>query len=130
MDESKIRFAKRKLRVQRCKTTTKGSLPAPKAPAVTAPRPTPVTVRAGDPALGERIAHLSKDARKHAKSTDSDRVARRLEKKKARNSLAKDDVKVRDRVRKKTSFKAGAPKPKPSKRVRSDQSAMRKNMKK
>ncbi|KAF8917378.1 hypothetical protein CPB85DRAFT_1374198 [Mucidula mucida] len=92
----------------------------------------PVTVRAGDPTLGDRLAHLDKDARKKVKSTDVDRVARRLEKKKARHALAKDGVKARDRVRKKTTgfSKAKPGASKPAKRVRSEQSLSKRNMKK
>ncbi|KAF9025780.1 hypothetical protein BDZ89DRAFT_1068023 [Hymenopellis radicata] len=133
LEEGKVRFAKRKLRVQRCKNLT-GKATA-STTATTAPAPTakaPVTVRAGDPTLGDRLAHLDKDARKKVKSTDADRVARRLEKKKARNALAKDGVKMRDRVRKKTTgfSKAKPAASKPVKRVRSEQSLSKRNMKK
>ncbi len=117
--------------MQRCKnlagkaTATKNTTQAPTAKI-------PVTVRAGDPTLGDRLAHLDKDARKKVKSTDVDRVARRLEKKKARHALAKDGVKARDRVRKKTTgfSKAKPGASKPAKRVRSEQSLSKRNMKK
>ncbi|KAF8967173.1 hypothetical protein BDZ97DRAFT_1656759, partial [Flammula alnicola] len=84
LTEDKLKFAKRKLRVQRCKTApgTKQVITQrkEKGPAVVIPK--------GDPALGERLAGLPKDERKQLKSTDADRVARRLAKKKARMSMA------------------------------------------
>jgi nucleolar protein 12 len=54
--------------------------------------------------LGEKLAGLSKDERKQRKSTDVDRVARRLVKKKARMALTsvKSQGKDRDRIRKTT----------------------------
>ncbi|KIM43189.1 hypothetical protein M413DRAFT_444003 [Hebeloma cylindrosporum] len=86
LEEEKLKFAKRKLRVQRCKTVPGGKLQVNQkrtrmaAPAVVVPK--------GDPALGERLAGLPKDERKQLKSSDSDRVARRLAKKKARMAMA------------------------------------------
>ncbi|KAL1744989.1 hypothetical protein HDZ31DRAFT_82256 [Schizophyllum fasciatum] len=71
-----LKFAKRKLRVQRCKTV-------PGAPKAQAPR-TPVVVPSGDPTLGSRLAGLPKDARKAAKAADAARVARRAAKKAAK----------------------------------------------
>lgn len=54
----------------------------------------------GYPNLGAQLVHLSKAERKAAKAVDPDRLARRLAKKKARNSLripekGKDRVRVR-----------------------------------
>lgn len=81
MDSSKLKFAKRKLRVQRCK-----SMPKARSP------PTDI-VPHGDPSLGAKLAPLSKDERKKIKSSDVDRIARRLAKKKARMALAAAGVK-------------------------------------
>jgi nucleolar protein 12 len=90
----------------------------------------------GDPSLGEKLAHLSKDARKQIKSSDADRIARRLAKKKARMALAVDGVKPklkdRERVRKPTVAKKGpAPHKKRSKgKVMNEKSLARRNVKK
>lgn len=117
-------------------TTDSKSTPSDAKPRYTAVRiPVPIVPK-GDPALGEKLAHLPKDARKQAKSADADRVARRLAKKKARVALAnngvKPQVKDRDRVRKGPSVKKDfAPKGKESKgRVRSDKSTAKRNAKK
>ncbi|KAK0504413.1 hypothetical protein EDD18DRAFT_1133573 [Armillaria luteobubalina] len=124
LEEVKLKFAKRKLRVQRCKTLPGGRRPTTSVTAGTKNLVQP-SISAGDPSLGERLVHLTKEARKHVKSADADRVARRLAKKKARLSLVKEGVKMqgkeRDRARKKPSS---------STRVRSDKSIAKKNMKK
>ncbi|KAI0769984.1 hypothetical protein C8Q74DRAFT_1272578 [Fomes fomentarius] len=133
LDQSKLKFAKRKLRVQRCKTMpggpklraakpTRPSAPAPsksthlssKAPHGNArpahpPRLVPDTKRIpkGDPELGAKLAHLPKEERKKAKAVDADRVARRLAKKRAK-ALAEKGVKPRvdrERVRKRPGEK-------------------------
>jgi nucleolar protein 12 len=149
MDEAKLKFAKRKLRVQRCKTVPGSSITStlrpttgdskspvsvkPRAPAVPISVP---SIPKGDPSLGGKLAHLPKDQRKQIKSADADRVARRLAKKKARNVLAKEGVKLqvkdRDRVRKTTAVKkAFIPRKKESKgRVRSEKSVAKRNIKK
>ncbi|KAF9046556.1 hypothetical protein BJ165DRAFT_1472681 [Panaeolus papilionaceus] len=90
LDQDKLKFAKRKLRIQRCKTlpgsshtvsiNTKNKSGTPVA------RPV-VVVPKGNPELGATLVGLSKEERKKVKSTDADRVARRLAKKKARNSM-------------------------------------------
>jgi nucleolar protein 12 len=149
MDEAKLKFAKRKLRVQRCKTVPGGSITSTPRPA-TGDSKFPVSARLrapavpisipsipkGDPSLGGKLAHLPKDQRKQIKSTDADRVARRLAKKKARNALAKEGVKPqvkdRDRVRKTAAVKnAFVPRKKESKgRVRSEKSVAKRNIKK
>ena len=112
LEPTRLKFAKRKLRVQRCKTLPGATLPksAKRAPSTTATakgsqrltqRPTstgapsrPPVVPKGDPALGSRIAGLSKEDRKKAKAGDADRVARRLAKKRAK-ALADKGVKSR-----------------------------------
>ncbi|KAJ6631356.1 hypothetical protein B0H10DRAFT_2427276 [Mycena sp. CBHHK59/15] len=78
--QAKLKFAKRKLRVQRCRAVkpTAASPAAPKSKS-TYPGTPP---KRGDPTLGARLAHLDKDARKAAKKADPDRVGRRAEKKK------------------------------------------------
>ncbi|KAF8685737.1 RNA recognition motif [Rhizoctonia solani] len=107
LEPGTIKLAKRKLRVQRCKTIPGVSLPKtkpssagdkPKEPKIASKgesnqksdrqkaRPTPskpILPRA-DPNLGERIRSLSKEERKSVKASDADRVARRLAKKKAK----------------------------------------------
>ncbi|KAK0487853.1 hypothetical protein IW261DRAFT_1450398 [Armillaria novae-zelandiae] len=134
LEETKLDFAKRKLRVQRCKTLPGGRRTTTSVTAGTKNLVQP-SIPAGDPSLGDRLVHLTKEARKHVKSADADRVARRLAKKKARIALDKDGVKMqgkeRDRVRKKPSS-ASSRKTSTSKstRVRSDRSVVRKNMKK
>lgn len=143
LDEVKLKFAKRKLRVQRCKTIPGSSMSTRQVttdaksnkPAIKS-APVPIVVPKGDPLLGEKLAHMAKDARKQYKSTDADRVARRLAKKKARIAMGNGGVKTlgkdRERVRKApSSGKAATPKKKESKgRVRSDKSMAKRNAKK
>ncbi|KZV67201.1 hypothetical protein PENSPDRAFT_736696 [Peniophora sp. CONT] len=110
MEEGKLKFAKRKLRLQRCKTLP-GSAPIKKpepksinkpAPPITVGKPTdagykprlsttkPISladIPKGDPRLGERLKDLDKDARKAVKAADAERVARRMAKKKVRGAL-------------------------------------------
>ncbi|GLB38746.1 putative RNA recognition motif containing protein [Lyophyllum shimeji] len=122
LEPGKLKFAKRKLRVQRCRTLPGSSVSTRQATASTKPKandkegskngkpmraPVPIVVPKGDPSLGKRLAHLPKEARKQLKSADADRVARRLAKKKARMAMAskggmelKGKVRVRERVRK------------------------------
>ncbi|KAH9851826.1 hypothetical protein C2E23DRAFT_732469 [Lenzites betulinus] len=124
LEEGKLKFAKRKLRVQRCKTLPGGpkltavhnkkaarasasahSKSAPNsnsrgpngAPGASRPRPVamvPVRIPKGNPELGAKLAHLPKEERKQAKATDADRVARRIAKKRAK-VLAEKGVKSR-----------------------------------
>lgn len=117
MEAGKLKFAKRKLRVQRCKGSsgpslpdrvTKGSKkrelnqkgPAPK-PGERNSASDPVRKHVkGDPKLGERLKGLSKEERKEAKKSDAIRQARRLEKKKAKVTLEKAmSGKEKERVR-------------------------------
>ncbi|KAH0585782.1 hypothetical protein H2248_007075 [Termitomyces sp. 'cryptogamus'] len=148
LEPIKLKFAKRKLRVQRCRTLPGSSVstrqvtaskPKDKATSnasTAAKRSTPIVVPKGDPSLGEKLAHLSKDARKQYKSSDADRVARRLAKKKARMGMSGIKIqgkeKVRERVRKgageaaKKKINTGTKKG----RVRSEKSLMRRNGKK
>ncbi|KAI0720590.1 hypothetical protein C8T65DRAFT_567599, partial [Cerioporus squamosus] len=132
LDESKLKFAKRKLRVQRCKTLPGGpKLRASKptrAPSSSAPsgsrsgpsssRPAPAHrlvpatkhMPKGNPELGAKLAHLPKEERKKVKASDPERVARRLAKKQAA-ALAQKGVKAkvdRERVRKRPNEKKAA----------------------
>ena len=88
--------------------------------------------------LGEKLAGLSKDERKQRKSTDVDRVARRLAKKKARMALTsvKSQGKDRERIRKmtgghrKSSSASGKKDSGSRKKIRSAESMAKKNTKK
>ncbi|KAF9465356.1 hypothetical protein BDZ94DRAFT_1254353 [Collybia nuda] len=144
LDAVKLKFAKRKLRVQRCKTipgsstsTRQVTTDAKSNKPVVKPVPTPIIVPKGDPKLGEKLVHMEKDARKQYKSADADRVARRLAKKKSRIAMGNHGIKTqgkdRERVRKTKTFtgKVAAPKKGGSKgRVRSDKSLAKRNAKK
>ncbi|KAG1882810.1 hypothetical protein F4604DRAFT_1743147 [Suillus subluteus] len=142
MEESKLKFAKRKLRVQRCKILPKGSV-TDKAAASKAATTShsagvapPIDVPKGDPSLGEKIATLSKEERKQIKAADADRLARRMAKKKARMALAKQGVPVRGkekdvgRTRKTGAAKKAAIAPRKQSRIRSEKSMSKRNMKK
>ncbi|KIY51514.1 hypothetical protein FISHEDRAFT_36944 [Fistulina hepatica ATCC 64428] len=137
-----LKLAKRKLRVQRCRKTSSVSAKSAKAavaassarPSVKFPPSAAVpAVRKGDPTLGTKLANMSKEARKEYKAADADRVARRLAKKKARNTLAvRPEGKDRDRVRKSVLQKgkrSAAPEKKKT-RVRSEKSLANRNRKK
>ncbi|KAF7350889.1 RRM domain-containing protein [Mycena sanguinolenta] len=85
--KKKLKFAKRTLRVQRCRAVNSTSKPdlAKSTPAAAAKSKStyPATPpKRGDPTLGARLVHLDKDARKAAKKADPDRLLRRAEKKK------------------------------------------------
>ncbi|KAF9488401.1 hypothetical protein BDN71DRAFT_1477944 [Pleurotus eryngii] len=139
MEEGKLRFAKRKLRVQRCKVLPNKSNPSSpsnkKGIKGNRPEPEPVVIPKGDPSLGVRIATLSKDERKKVKASSTYRVARRLAKKKARNALSAGGVKVvtKDRSRVRKPVKNGATDNKDKKRkgrIRSDNALAKRNAKK
>jgi nucleolar protein 12 len=109
VDDSKLKFAKKHLRIQRAKTLpSKAAAPKPAKqggargkehkgkeqgsrtatatarPAMSRPAgPIPK----GNPLLGEKIRGLSKDERKVAKSADEERQARRMAKKKLRGKM-------------------------------------------
>ena len=116
LEEGKIKFAKRKLRVQRCKAVTSSTVPAKrKTEKGTAVSPsslwksktptggtitdrlssgssstTPKAIPKGDPNLGKQLEHLSKEERKREKAANADRVARRLAKKQVKATMTKD----------------------------------------
>lgn len=121
----------------RLATSDNGKKSAQVAPGKSAP-PVRIIVPKGDPALGEKLAHMPKEARKQYKSANADRVARRLAKKKARvamgnSSGVKVQGKERERVRRTgaTGSGAGGSKKKASSgRVRSEKSMAKRNGKK
>ncbi|OJA15831.1 hypothetical protein AZE42_04026 [Rhizopogon vesiculosus] len=141
MEESKLRFAKRKLRVQRCKMLPNGSK-TDKAAATKNASASKVTgapvinIPKGDPSLGEKLATLSKEERKQVKAADADRLARRMAKKKARMALSKQGVPVhgkekeRERARKTGAAKKSVAAPRKQGRIRSEKSMSKRNMKK
>ncbi|WVQ64918.1 uncharacterized protein L199_003088 [Kwoniella botswanensis] len=109
MDSKQIKFAKRYLRVQPCKTlpsantlnnTIKTLASSSSSKTDKDKKSTKATktfikssgpVPKGDPRLGEKIKDLSKEERKVVKSSDADRQARRLAKKKAKHTLEKNE---------------------------------------
>ena len=122
LEQGKIKFVKRKLRVQRCKATTLASTPSKKKAekgvsasssssqrgkttaggTITSPRsfaptpirvPTPGSMPKGDPNLGKQLEHLSKEERKKEKAANADRVARRLAKKQVKATMTKESLK-------------------------------------
>ncbi|KAF9449099.1 hypothetical protein P691DRAFT_759309 [Macrolepiota fuliginosa MF-IS2] len=166
LDASQLKFAKRKLRIQRCKTIPGTKLPSSvklnsqpqkfkdqsksksntnsdKATKSQRAPPTPIIVPKGDPTLGQKLVNLSKEQRKKAKAADTDRVARRLAKKKARNAMgtSKDRAegeqgnKKRERMRKGATGVLGGSKAqrvdgKKKGRIRSEKSLEKRNLKK
>ena len=159
LEDEKLKFAKRKLRIQRCKSVPGSSsnkklhatdhadgTKQSKVDGIASSRPhkpvasssTTPSIPKGNPGLGAKLAGLTKEERKRAKAADADRIARRLAKKKVRGALERAgvrEVKVRKRERK--DRKGGVPgerkglKDKARKgRVRSDRAAARKNVKK
>ena len=89
----------------------------------------------GDPLLGTRLAGLSKDERKAVKAHDTDRVARRLAKKKARAAMHAEELgsgtkMMRKRARDKRAVKVNPGRKEGKRRVRSERSVQRRNIKK
>ncbi|KAH9162167.1 hypothetical protein EDB89DRAFT_2026774 [Lactarius sanguifluus] len=148
LEPGKLKFAKRKLRVERCKTlpgvlgrpssgvttaTTTSTTPPSRGTHSQSSRPTPTPVPKSNPNLGTQLAHLSKAKRKAAKAVDPERVARRLAKKKARNALqVPEQGKDRVRMRKNTTEHkgVGAPARRKKSQVRSERSVEKRNTKK
>lgn len=140
LEPDKLKFAKRKLRVQRCKNISSASVstntPASKPSQAVTNSSTPAVPK-GDPSLGEKLMHLSKEERKKVKAADADRRARRTAKKRARMALGKQGVpskgKNRERVRKPAGVRkeSGSSSRKTSKgRIRSEKSVAKRNAKK
>jgi nucleolar protein 12 len=146
LEQDKVKFAKRKLRLQRCKTLPANinskSLKTQPAPASRAPsndrnrrKATSISIPVvpkGDPTLGKKLEHLSKDERKQRKAEDSDRVARRLAKKKVKAAIVKAEAKsqVRERARRRSDPKKVAAAQKPKRRIRSEANLRNRNAKK
>jgi len=125
LEPQKLKFAKRKMRVQRCKTLPGSTLPKSVAPSAAARQPEDQAIKGhkakaativrpqekampvpkGDPLLGDKLRKLSKEERKTAKSSDPNRVARRLAKKKARNNLQREGVPLKGKERGGSSVK-------------------------
>ena len=121
LEQDNVKFAKRKLRVQRCKTINSSSVLAKrkiekgtaasfsslrkgrtatggtimgKASGPTSARvPDPRSIPKGDPNLGKQLEHLSKEERKREKAANADRVARRLAKKQVKAVMTKEALK-------------------------------------
>ncbi|EIW66582.1 hypothetical protein TREMEDRAFT_70147 [Tremella mesenterica DSM 1558] len=103
LNSTKLKLAKRDIRVQQCKTLPSATVkPSPitnlkssdkTKPKTTSARSIITTIPKGNPALGEKLKDLSKEERKMAKSTDADRQARRLAKKKLRHGMARNEEK-------------------------------------
>lgn len=121
LEQDKIKFAKRKLRVQRCKSTTSTTTAKRKAGRGTVVSPaslqkdetvtgrktinppsfnsrsarvaTPRSMPRGDPNLGKQLENLSKEDRKRKKAANADRVARRLAKKRVKAAMTKEKSK-------------------------------------
>lgn len=96
LPSAKLKFAKKPLRVQACKTLPPAAKRAATASAAAKgegkdgkgkektarpKRTAPATLPKGDPSLGERLKGLSKEDRKTAKHADATRLARRMAKK-------------------------------------------------
>ncbi|WWC87892.1 uncharacterized protein L201_002790 [Kwoniella dendrophila CBS 6074] len=115
MDSKKIKFAKRYLRVQPCKTlpsantlnntikklasagtggtsSSKNNDDKSKTKSISKSftRSNGGIIPKGDPKLGEKLKDLSKEERRVIKNSDSDRQARRLAKKKSKHLLEKN----------------------------------------
>jgi nucleolar protein 12 len=117
IEPDKTKFAKRKLRVQRCKaiasasttvkkvtekgttmssspqrrrSATSGTIANARPSGATPIRvPIPWSIPKGDPNLGKQLEHLSKEERKKEKAANAERVARRLAKKQVKAGMAK-----------------------------------------
>lgn len=107
MDQAKLKFAKRKLRVKRYSKSNEKERSIPEATKnlKNAEKPSRRSKKAsnsikGDPKLGERLKGMTKEERKEAKKQDAIRQARRMAKKEARLALEKSLTKPqKERVR-------------------------------
>ncbi|KAL5512502.1 hypothetical protein ACEPAG_3155 [Sanghuangporus baumii] len=137
LEADRLKFAKRTLRVQRCKTLPSAALkqqaPAEKTIPHARSQAVSRSLPKGDPALGERLAGLPKEVRKQTKATDATRVARRLAKKKARIALEQTEnssKRLRERKDKKMKSVLNTGRKGKKKRERSERTLERKNVKK
>ena len=105
MDSAKLKFAKKPLRVQPCKTLPPTLKPAKPSTAPMDPKTAksksakPAPVPKGNPELGEKLKGLSKEDRKIAKSVDAERQARRMAKKKLRHGMDRGEGRDRGAVK-------------------------------
>ena len=144
LEPSMLKFAKRKLRIQRYKvipslsTLTSGKQDkttftvSSRAEKAKATAKSSVTLPVGDPTLGKKLAGLSKDERKAAKAANEDRLKRRLAKKKLKDVVKKaEGGKDRKRERSKLQHKTGGKAKVINKgRIRSEKSVAKRNVKK
>lgn len=155
LEPGSVKFAKRKLRLQRCKgvpgatpkstpivKTSKSKTPHLKAKTTITKvsfksKNTPTTVPKGDPELGTKLASLSKEERKAVKAVDSARLERRLAKKRAKlaeskgkTGVEKLDNKQRHRQRKNPATSKKIPSAGKKGRIRSERSISKRNLKK
>ncbi|KAJ9111652.1 hypothetical protein QFC19_001009 [Naganishia cerealis] len=146
----KLKYAKRTLRVQRCKVLPPalGGKEAKKQAAIAAssgPRsrdgktvsrpapsfkpkaaPIPIVVPKGDPTLGAKLVNLSKDERKVAKSSDPERLARRMAKKQVVKAKAKaGDALAGSKEKVKLDMKSGGKKGKDGGKLKAKKSRVR-----
>lgn len=102
LDVARVKLNKRKLRVQRCKGSQITSLNEPRArkpqAQMASSQGKKPTVARGDPLLGEKLRGMSKEERKEIKKKDASRIARRMDKKKARDGIHVN-AKAKERVR-------------------------------
>lgn len=140
-----MKFAKRKLRVQRCKANpaaankakAKPALPSDKTKAILDPSHFITRTSADHAARAAELAALPKDERKAVKAADPDRLARRMAKKKSRHALGAVDAAAKDgkgllgkrRTTAGPAAKAAKAKAK-TPRVRSEKAAAKRNAKK
>jgi nucleolar protein 12 len=150
LSSEKLKYAKRTLRVQRCKVLPPalGGKEAKKQAATAAtggPRskdgktsgkpvpgskpkvaPKPIVVPKGDPTLGARLANLSKDERKVAKTSDPERLARRMAKKEFVKARAKaGDALAGSKEKVKLDMKSGGKKGKEGGKLKAKKSRVR-----
>ncbi|KAJ9099802.1 hypothetical protein QFC21_003801 [Naganishia friedmannii] len=150
LSSEKLKYAKRTLRVQRCKVLPPalGGKEAKKqaaAAAASGPRgrdgkPTgrpapgfkpktaakPIVVPKGDPTLGARLVNLSKDERKVAKTSDPERLARRMAKKQVVKARAKaGDALAGSKEKVKLDMKSGGKKGKDGGKLKAKKSRVR-----
>lgn len=103
----------------------KDGKPVRPAPVFKKPAPLP-TIPKGDPTLGAKIANLSKDERKVAKSSDPDRLARRMAKKAVvKAKLKAGDAVAGSREKVKLDMKSGGKKGKEGGKLKAKKSRVR-----
>ncbi|GAA99713.1 uncharacterized protein L969DRAFT_82989 [Mixia osmundae IAM 14324] len=150
IEASKVKVSKRKVRLERCKTSAAlKSIKVKKEAAAGSLQGSKAAVDKRDPKrdrthkthplpkvrvnqdIGEKIKDLSKEERKEYKANDESRLARRLEKKRAKAALLKADSRSKQKEKLRTKRDSGKPKMSSKKsRVRSDAQESRKTQKK